>query len=126
MHTPTDGFTLIEVVITIFFVILMLVFFQVAAGSLRLAIIQQHKEIAMRVVTKKISTVRASGYANATTSSAFSDPLLASLQNASASTTISSYNANIRQIIVGVTWTELGSTTRYLSASTLLVDSGGL
>jgi prepilin-type N-terminal cleavage/methylation domain-containing protein len=121
-----SGFTLIEVVITIFLVVLMLVFFQVAASTMRLATIAQQKERVSRVIGQKIETLRAAGYDGVGSSGTFTDPQLNNLQNVSASTTISDYNAEIKQVTVGVSWLGAGSTTRYLGATTLLVNSGGL
>lgn len=118
------GFTLIEIVITISIVVLMLVFYVSAFSTNQLAKIQQHREIALRVIDQKIQALRAAGYSGVSSGS-FTDTQLNALQSASASTTVSDYNASIKQVIVGVTWID-ASTTRYLGETTLITNSGGL
>ncbi len=104
----------------------MLVFYQVAAATLRLSLMQQHKGIAVRVINQKMETTRAAGYSGIGAGGTFTDPQLAILQSPSASSTVSDFNASIKQVTIGVSWLEIGSTTRYLGATTLIVNSGGL
>lgn len=124
-QTLQHGYTLIEILITVSIVVLMLVFLASAASTLKLARLQQHKDLVLRVVNHKIETVRAGGYDNAATS-AFTDTQLNILHSVSASTTVSDFNASIKQVTVGVSWVDVGSTTYYLGATTLIVNSGGL
>ena len=120
-----EGFTLLEVVITIFILVAMLVFFTASFSTTQLSRIQQHKDIALRVMEQKMETLRAAGYSGVGSSGTFSDALLNSLNSASASTTISDYNGSVKQVMVGVSWVD-ASTTFYLSETTLIVNSGGL
>lgn len=114
-----------EVVVSIFILGLMLVFYQSSFGTMRLAQMQKDKDIALRVVNQKMEALRAGGYGSLGASGSFSDTQLDSLQSASASTTITTYNASIKQVTVGVSWVESGS-TQYLSETTLISQSGGL
>lgn len=121
-----SGFTLIEVVVTIFIVVLMLVFYASSFTSNQLEKIQEHKDIVLRVINQKMASIRAGGYSNAASSAGtFTDTQLSTLTRYSASTTVSDYNANIKEVTVGVSWID-ASSTLYLGETTLLVNSGGL
>jgi prepilin-type N-terminal cleavage/methylation domain-containing protein len=119
------GFTLIEVVIAIFILILMLVFYVSAFSSNQLAKIQAHKDIALRVINQKMASLRAGGYGSVGSGGTFTDTQLNTLQSAAASTTVSDYNASIKEVTVGVSWID-ASSTQYLSETTLIINSGGL
>lgn len=71
-----------------------------------------------------MASVRASGYSSVSSGS-FTDTQLSTLQNYSASTTVSTYSASEKLVTVGVSWIE-SSSTLYFGESTLLVNSGGL
>jgi len=103
----------------------MLVFYVSAFSSNQLAKIQAHKDIALRVVNQKMASLRAGGYGSVGSSGTFTDTQLNTLQSAAASTTVSDYNASIKQVTVGVSWVE-ASTTLYLSETTLITNSGGI
>jgi len=72
-----------------------------------------------------MESLRALGYGSLGSSGTFTDTSLNVLQSASASTTVSDFNASIKQVTVGVSWVE-SSTTLFLSETTLIANSGGL
>src|SRR5262249_16204067 len=119
------GFTLIEILITIFILILMLVFYVSAFSTNQLSRLQEHRDIALRVVTQKMQTLRGGGFSNVDSSTTFTDTSLSRLTNASASTTVSYYNSSLKEVIVGISWLE-GSSTLYVQETTLIGNSGGL
>jgi prepilin-type N-terminal cleavage/methylation domain-containing protein len=119
------GFTLIEIVISIFIIVLMLVFYTSSFSTNQLARIQEHKDIALRVINQKMAAARAAGYSSVTGAS-FTDTQLSALTSYSASTTVSTYNASEKLVTVGVSWLESSTTNYYLGETTLLVNSGGL
>lgn len=120
------GFTLIEILVSIFILGAIAIIYLTAINTITLTREIRQKDIALRVIDKEIESLRAGGYAGLGSSGSFSDALLSDLPNSSASTTISSYNANIKQVDVSVGWQEVGLPSRYLSATTLIVDNGGL
>jgi prepilin-type N-terminal cleavage/methylation domain-containing protein len=120
-----NGFTLIEILVTVFILLLMLVFYASSLSTMRLTRIMQHKDIALRVLEEKMETLRGGGYANLPASGTFTNTLLDSLPGPSASTTISLYNATTKEILVGVSWIDSG-TTYYVSLSSLITEIGGL
>ena len=103
----------------------MLVFYVSAFSSNQLAKIQAHKDIALRVVNQKMATLRAAGYGGVGSGGTFTDTQLNTLQSASASTSVSDFNASIKQVTVGVSWID-ASSTLYFSETTLITNSGGL
>ena len=125
VHT-VRGFTLIEILISVFILGAIAVVYVTATNTLSLTREVREKDIALRIIDKKLESLRAAGYAGVGSSGSFSDDLLSTIPNSSASTTISSYNANIKQVDVSVGWQEIGLPSRYLSGTTLIVDNGGL
>lgn len=122
----TRGFTLIEILVSVFILGAIAVIFATATNTLSLTREMRQKDIALRVIDKQMESLRAAGYAGVGAGGAFSDSLLSALPNSSASTTVSDYNANMKQVDVSVGWQEVGLPERYLVATTLLVDTGGL
>ncbi len=120
------GFTLIEVLVSILILGAMLVFYTSSFSATKLTRDAQRKDVALRVIEQKLEELRALTYAGLPASGTFSDPLLTSLPNGIASTTISTYNAAIKKATVGVSWIEGSSTLRYIESTTLITQVGGL
>lgn len=106
---------------------LMLVFFESSFSSTTLTRNLQRQDIAIRILNQKLEDLRALTYTGLPASGAFSDPSLTSIPNGLASTTLTDYNADTKQVLVGVSWQESSSTpVRYLSVTTLITKNGGL
>jgi prepilin-type N-terminal cleavage/methylation domain-containing protein len=119
------GFTLIEVVITIFLVGLLAV---LTANILKVTPLSSHakeEHTALAIASNKIEELRAGGYAAVPVSGSFSDPDLANLPNGGGALTVSAYNAKTKQVTVTVTWSESG-TSRNVALTTLVTGIGGL
>ena len=125
-HLAIRGFSLVEVLISVFILGIAAVIYVTSTNTITLTRQTRFQDIAVRVASQKLATLRAAGYANLGAGGSFSDQLLSSLPAGSASTTISVYNANMKQVTVGVSWKEVRKTERYLSETTLIVDNGGL
>jgi prepilin-type N-terminal cleavage/methylation domain-containing protein len=123
---PNQGFTLLEVLITIGILVVMLAFFASSFSISRLIKIQRHRDVAARVVSQKIESLRADGFDNVGSSTVFTDTQLGIFSSSTASTTVSYYNSSIKQVTVGVYWVESSSTNLYVGATTLVGRSGGL
>lgn len=121
------GFTLLEVITTIFIVGLVLVLYQAALGKAKLIQYAKNQEIALRVANNKIEELRAGGYDALPLSGSFSDSQLDSLSSSTASMAITDYNANIKQVLITIEWQEpTGSALKNISLTTLVAKTGGL
>jgi prepilin-type N-terminal cleavage/methylation domain-containing protein len=122
-----SGFSLLEVIVTLFIIGLALILYQAALGKAKLIQYAKNQEIALRVANNKMEELRAGGYAALPSSGSFSDPQLNSLPNSSASITITDYNADTKQVIITIEWQELtGSALKNISLATLITKMGGL
>lgn len=121
------GFSLLEVIVTLFIIGLVLVLYQAALGKVRLIQYAKNQEIALRVANNKIEELRSGGYSALPSSGSFSDSQLNSLSNSSASMTITDYNADTKQILVTIQWLDpAGSSLKNISLTTLITKTGGL
>jgi prepilin-type N-terminal cleavage/methylation domain-containing protein len=122
-----SGFTLLEVLITLFIIGLVLVLYQMSLGKVKLIQYAKNQEIALRVANNKIEELRAGGYSGLPSSGSFSDSQLDPLSNNSASMTISNYNADTKQVLITIQWQELvSSSPKNISLVTLITKTGGL
>lgn len=119
------GFTLIEVLITIFIIGSLIALVGAMFSFISLTRDTKYEDIALRIATNQLESIRAAGYDNAVASSSLSDTLLTSLPSGSASSTIATFNAKTKQVTVGVAWSK-NNQIRTLSISTLLTQTGGL
>ena len=124
--TNRRGFSLIEVIVSIFVLGTMLVFFASSFSVNRLSRDMQRQDIALRIIKQKMEELRALTYTGLPANGTFSNSLLSSLTNGVGSTTVSDYSATLKQATVGVSWNESTSTIRYLSATTIIGKVGGL
>lgn len=122
-----SGFSLLEVLVTLFFVGLILVLYQSALGKMRLIRYAQGQETALRVANNKIEELRAGGYAALPASGSFSDSQLNTLSGSSATMNITDYNASTKKVVITIQWREPPSTAeRNISLTTLITKTGGL
>ena len=121
------GYSLVEVLITLFIVAMALVLYQVAASSIRLTRTAKHQGVALRVANDKMEELRAGGYDAMPVSGSFADPELDVLAENSAEINITDFNSDTKQVLVQIQWREPGSATfRNLTLVTLVTKTGGL
>jgi prepilin-type N-terminal cleavage/methylation domain-containing protein len=125
VHTK-KGFTLIEIAVTIGIVGVMIAMYFGVVSSMSLARLAKEKDLALKIATHKVEELRASGYALLPTNVSFSDSLLSSLPSGSGQVTVSTYNAQTKQVTVTVTWSGGSNGNRSVAVSTLITQSGGL
>lgn len=101
-----NGFSIIEVVITMFIVGITLVLFEATANSLVLNKYGRYKEIALRIADKKMQTIRTTAFASIPASGTFSDSQLSQLPNGQASITTSDISTTLKDVTVTITWTK--------------------
>lgn len=122
-----QGFTILEVALGIFIVVVMLMLYQAALNSVFLTKNAKDQEIALRIASHKIEEIRAGGYASVPSSGSFSDSLLSTIPSGSANLEVATFNAKTKQITVTVSWQEINAQTVHsVSLDTLITEVGGL
>lgn len=101
-------------------------FVTVVVGAIKVSRDAAYENVAFRIADNKLDEFRAAGYDALPASGAFLDPELASLPQGVASTSISDWNAETKQVTAGVSWRDSGGLTRSVSLTTLITEIGGL
>lgn len=121
------GFSLFEVLIVVFLIGVIFVMYSGAVKNVSLNRNAKDQEIALRIASTKMETLRDAGYENLPPSGSFADSQLASIPSGSASLAVSDFNAQTKQVTVTVSWTEPSiGTSRSVALSTLITGTGGL
>lgn len=122
------GFSLIEVVISLFIVGVMLVLLQSVIVSGILVRVSKNQGIALSIARSEIEMLRANGYEALPANGPFLNSLLDTLPRAATTTlTVSTYNAKTKQVSVDVVWRDAGSAaSSTVSLQTLITQTGGL
>lgn len=121
------GFSLVEVIVSIFIVGVMLLLLQAIIYSGVLVRTSKSQGIALAIARSELEILRAGGYAALPSSGSFSNSLLSSLPNATTTLIVNSYNEKTKQVTANVIWTDSGSaTSSIVSLSTLITKTGGL
>lgn len=120
-----NGFTLIEILMSIFMISTMFIIFQTALGSSLLTRKINRQEIALRIAAAELETVRALTYGSLPSSGPFANSSLSSLPQSSGAITVTSKNSKTKQIIATVFWKEPGSNvTSSISLKTFITEGG--
>lgn len=120
------GFSLIEVIISIFIIGVVLVIYVVSSNSIVLNRNSKRQELALRIASSKIEELRNTAYASLPSTGSFSHSLLTNLPSGAANLTVSSYNATTKQVVVTVTWAEPNNPNTRQVELTTLINQGGL
>ena len=121
------GFSLVEVIVSIFIVGVMLLLLQAIIYSGVLVRTSKSQGIALAIARTELEILRAGGYAALPSSGSFSNSLLSSLPNATTTLVVNSYNEKTEQVTANVIWMDSGSaTSSVVSLSTLITKTGGL
>ena len=122
-----SGFSVLEVLVTVFIIGLVLVLYQQSLGKMRLVGYADDQETAMRVANNKIEELRSGGYAALPPSGSFSDSQLNTLANSSANMAITDFNASTKKVVITIQWRQSASAPmRNVSLTTLITKTGGL
>lgn len=125
-YPKVRGFSLVEVVVSIFVVGIILIASATLLNGVPLNRLTRDQDLALKIANNEIEALRALGYANLPASGSFADTELSSLTNGAGVATISDYNAKTKKIDVSVTWIDSDETPREISLTTLVTDVGGL
>lgn len=125
---PPRGFTLIEVVVSIFIMGVMLLLLQAVVHGGVLVRTSKNQGIALAIARNELESLRGGGYAALPASGSFSDSLVGMLPPAATTTlTVSAYTTKTKQVTVTVTWLDPGSpASSTISLATLITQTGGL
>lgn len=127
-HTPlARGFTLIEVVVSIFIIGIIFVASAMLLHGVQSSRVTRNEDLALKIAGNEIEMLRAGGYATLPPSgSPFTDSSLASLASSTATVTTADYDAKTKRVAVTVSWVESDGATHAISLSTLVAAVGGL
>ena len=120
------GYSIIEVLISLFIVGMMLVLYSAASQSVVLNGNVRHQELAKDIAVTEMEDLRSAGYGALPASGAFTSPLLTTLPGGQASLTVNAYNANTKEVIVAVSWVEAGGSTTHTVTFDTLINQNGL
>ncbi|MCX6786414.1 MAG: hypothetical protein NTU85_01165 [Candidatus Kaiserbacteria bacterium] len=121
------GFSLIEILVSIFIMSMMLLLFQAMLRSAAVVVSTRNQDAALTIARNEIEKLRTGGYAAVPASGSFPDPLLSTLPLGTATLTTSTYNAKTKQVTAKVSWQERNITaSSSVSLSTLITQVGGL
>ncbi len=126
MHSPR-GFTLIEVIVSIFFVGIALIILQSIIRSDVLVQTSKDEGIALAIASDELEKLRINGYTSLPPSGSFSTSLMSTLPSATTTLVVNVYNAGTDQVTASVLWQEPGLTaSSTISLSTLITQTGGI
>lgn len=121
------GFSLIEVVLTVFVIGTAFVLYHGAVQNVFVSRSATYRESALRIALGKLDELRKAGYAALPPSGAFADAGLADIPGGSGSVAVSDFNAGLKQVDVTVSWSEPNAgTNRSVLLSTLIIEDGGI
>jgi prepilin-type N-terminal cleavage/methylation domain-containing protein len=124
MRVPSQehGFTIIEVLISLFILGASLIIFQSSITTLSVNKFIKNQDLALRIANSEIETLKLAGYDNLPSSGTFTHPLLSTLPSGQGTITISDYNASTKEIVVNVSW--FSTKTNTLTLRTLITHYG--
>jgi prepilin-type N-terminal cleavage/methylation domain-containing protein len=126
MRKQEKGFTVIEVVVSLFIFGVMLMVYIASANTVILNRNSKHKQTAYRVAAGAIEQLRATPYASLPNSGSINDPLLSELPTGQGTLSISPYNAKTKQVTSTVTWRNPGNNSLRSFSLTTLITEGGI
>jgi Tfp pilus assembly protein PilV len=120
------GFTVIEVLISLFIVGMMLVVFATSLNTITLAKTARYQDLALRIANSKMEELRSLPYNQLPTSGTFTHALLSNLPSGQATQTIEEYNDNTQTVTVSVTWIDSSSQATKQVTLTTLINQWGI
>jgi prepilin-type N-terminal cleavage/methylation domain-containing protein len=121
------GFTLIEFTVSLFVIAVAIA---LTAAMLHASFLIRHvkdEDLASKIASNKMESVRSLGYSNVPATGSFTDTLMTSLPQGSGTLTVSTYDTATKKVIVTVFWKEAGqNATSSVALTTLVTQIGGL
>lgn len=120
------GFSLIEILVSIGILGAIIGIYAISSNIVILSRHVRYDDVALRIASSKLETLRATPYASLPASGSFVDPLFSTFASSSGYVTVSDYNAETKRIDVVVLTEEAGNTVRSITLTTLVTEIGGL
>jgi prepilin-type N-terminal cleavage/methylation domain-containing protein len=121
------GFSLLEVVVTVFIAGLILLVYQASSNIILLSRNAKNQEIALVIANNKIEELRAGGYGALPVSGSFSDSQLSLLPGGFGELVVNDFATNTKEVIATVYWQNNGGNGQMeVSVPTLMASGGGL
>ena len=120
------GFTLIEVIITIFMIGVTLVIYRVTSQTVIVNRGNRYKEVALRIADQNMQNLRTTAFGSLPSSGSFSDPLISTLPSGAGTVTVTSLNAKTKDVKVTVSWIGQASTTIQKVELETYITQGGI
>lgn len=123
-HQYSPGFSLVEILLSVFLILAILSVVLVAAGTYLHSRTTSLESTATGIASRDIENQRKAGFASVSTNS-ITDSELSKLPNATATRTVSTYdgNNNMKKVADIIGWTEKGA-TRQIILETLISANG--
>ncbi len=99
------GFTIVEVLVTIFLIVTSLMLYQATTKAVLFNRTAKYKEVALRIADKKLQSIRATAFASIPASGTFSDSLLNDIPDGAGTITVTALNLYTKDVKVKVSWT---------------------
>lgn len=120
------GFSYIEIVVAVGIVGVCLVASEALVRAVPLERVTHDEDLAVTIANDELGALRAAGYGSLPASGAFSNSSLASLPSGTGALAVTDYNAKTKQVVVTVSWQEPSASSRSVTLSTLITQTGGL
>ena len=118
------GFSLVEVVLSLFVALALITILLTASATLRTSRNSNLHVIATQIATRQIENLRNTAYGSLPAGTTpFSDANLTKLPNSTATQTFSDYGTNIKQVTLQVGWQE-GGVSKNIKIDTLIYKNG--
>ncbi|MCL5667146.1 MAG: prepilin-type N-terminal cleavage/methylation domain-containing protein [Patescibacteria group bacterium] len=124
MRRRQKGYTIIEVVISLFIIGAVLVIYAAASNSIVLNRSVKYQELAHYIAVSELEDLQAAPFSSIPSSGPFSHSLLGQLPQGSANLEVSDYSAKVKQVKVTVGWQEPGRNAHNVALTTLMVEGG--
>jgi prepilin-type N-terminal cleavage/methylation domain-containing protein len=120
------GFTLIEMLVTIWILLLMLVVIGGLVSAFPLLRFSKHQDLALKIATTEIDALRALGYDSLPASGSISSSLLSALPSGAGARTVTDINDATKEVHVAVSWVETSGNAHEVVLTTFITEVGGL
>ena len=120
-----NGFSLIEIVLSLFVILALITILLTTTATLRTSRNSNLRVTATQIASRQIENLRNTAYASlpANGSTTFSDANLTKLPNSTATQTFSDYGTDIKQVTLQVSWQESG-VNKNIKIDTLIYRNG--
>jgi Tfp pilus assembly protein PilV len=120
-----SGFSLVEVIISLFFVFTIFMLLILEINALSITKKQRFEYIASQVANNQMESLRATSFSNLPASGTISDPLLSQIPSGAGSFSVLDYpNYNgMKEISVTITWSD-GTSSKSFTITTLASAQG--